>query len=188
MLTGEQYVMIWQLFYVLSLAFVKISICLTLLRIAVERRHQWALYTTMGISISVALVGFIGDLSLCQPVSAQWNADGTCAPRSVNVSLNYTISAGAIVTDWACAIIPAWILWNAQMKRNVKLSVGIVLGLGSVASLSTFARLPYIRYYDGDEDFLCMYTPTPTPALNNSRLLTLDTCRQGRFHRPLVAV
>lgn len=151
-----QYVMIWQLFYVLSLILIKNSICMTLLRIAVNKFHKWALYITMGLSTAIGLVGFIGMLSVCKPITGQWETGtGECAPRSTTISLHYLISAGAIVTDWSCAIIPALILWNAQMKRNVKMSVGIVLGLGSLASLSTFARLPYLRYYGDQNNFLC---------------------------------
>lgn len=153
--------------YFPSLALIKMSICVTLLRIATMRPHRLAIFATMGITVSVALVGFIGDLVICRPISDQWTAGadgGNCAPRTTFVALNYTISIGAIVTDWACAIIPACIIWNAQMRRNVKLSVGIVLGLGSLASISTFARLPYLKYYGGNIDFLCMYTPTPIHA------------------------
>ncbi|ETS78112.1 hypothetical protein PFICI_10174 [Pestalotiopsis fici W106-1] len=151
---GLKYVWIWQLFYMVSLVFIKNSICITMLRIAIQRAHRWALYVTIALSTAVGLVGFIGMLSVCRPITAQWEGGGQCAPRSTVVILNYTISAGAIVTDWACAIIPACILWNAQMKRNVKLSVGIVLALGSLASLSTIIRIPYLRYYNELGDFL----------------------------------
>lgn len=148
--------MLWQIFYVLSLVFIKNSICMTLLRIAIKKSHRWALYITMGLSTAIGIVGFVGMLTVCQPVSAQWiTGSGKCAPRSTTIAIHYLISAGAIVTDWACAIIPAFILWNAQMRRNVKLSVGIVLGLGSLASLSTFARLPYLQYYGDSVNFLC---------------------------------
>ncbi|KAM0820084.1 hypothetical protein AB5N19_05903 [Seiridium cardinale] len=154
-LIGLKYVMIWQLFYIVSLVFIKNSICITLLRVAIKRAHRWALYITIGLSTAVGLVGFVGMLTSCRPITAQWEAGtGTCAPRSTIIALNYVISAGAIVTDWACAVIPAFILWKAQMKRNVKLSVGIVLGLGSLASLSTFVRIPYLRYYQDSDNFL----------------------------------
>lgn len=154
--TESQYVMIWQLFYITSLCFIKNSICITMLRIAIKKAHRWSLYITITLSTAVSLVGFIGMLTVCRPITAQWQAgSGTCAPRSTIIVLNYVISAGAIVTDWACAIIPAFILWNTQMKRNVKLSVGIVLGLGSLASISTFIRIPYLRYYDDSDNFLC---------------------------------
>ncbi|KAH6647892.1 hypothetical protein BKA67DRAFT_662639 [Truncatella angustata] len=152
---GLKYVMIWQLFYIVSLCFIKNSICITMLRIAINRTHRWALYGTIAVSTGVSLVGFIGMLTVCRPITAQWEAgSGTCAPRSVIIALNYVISAGAIVTDWACAIVPAFILWNAQMRRNVKLSVGIVLGLGSLASISTFLRIPYLKYYESSDNFL----------------------------------
>ncbi|KAI1866826.1 hypothetical protein JX265_001199 [Neoarthrinium moseri] len=152
---GLKYVVIWQLFYVTSLVFIKNSICITLLRISVKGAHRWAIYVTIGVSTMVFLVALIGLITVCRPIQAQWEAgSGFCGPRSVTMALNYVISAGAIATDWACAVIPVLILWKAQMKSKSKVSIGIVLGLGSLASLSTFARLPYLRYYGDDDDYL----------------------------------
>ncbi|KAI1336925.1 hypothetical protein F5Y15DRAFT_392719 [Xylariaceae sp. FL0016] len=152
--TGIKFVMIWQLFYITSLLFIKASICTTLLRIAVKKTHRIALYVTIGVSIVMTLAGFIGTVTICRPLRATWTPDVGVCPREVLVSLNYMISAGAIVTDWACAVIPMFILWNAQMKRKVKISICVVLALGSIASASTFARLPYIQYYNHNDNFL----------------------------------
>ncbi|KAH8657792.1 hypothetical protein BX600DRAFT_514342 [Xylariales sp. PMI_506] len=152
---GLKYVVIWQLFYITSLVCIKNSICLTLLRIAVEKVHRWALFITLFVSTAVFLVGFIGIISVCRPIEAQWVLiPGACADREITIIINYVISTGAIFTDWACAIIPAFILRKTQMRRMVKLSIGIVLGLGSLASLSTFVRLPYLKTYGIDTDFL----------------------------------
>jgi hypothetical protein len=176
-------VTIWQLVYIVTLAFIKNSICITLLRIAIEKYHKWVLYATLTISTLVSVIGFIGVLTVCKPVEAQWEMTAAqCASRSVIISLNYLISAGAIVTDWSCAIVPALILWKSQLKTKVKLSVGIVLGLGSLASLSTFARLPYLQYYGDFDNFLCKplsrkrATVTVNPLLTRTLLqITLGT-------------
>ncbi|KAH8666810.1 hypothetical protein BX600DRAFT_436191 [Xylariales sp. PMI_506] len=152
---GVKYTMIWQLVYIPSVVFIKNSICITLLRIAVERAHRWALYVTIGISTAVSITGFVGLISSCRPISAQWIIGaGTCAPRTIVTSMYYVVSAGAVVTDWACAVIPVFILWKSQMRRKVKISVATVLALGSLASLSTFARLPYLQFYADTDNFL----------------------------------
>ncbi|KAH9906718.1 hypothetical protein F4778DRAFT_778169 [Xylariomycetidae sp. FL2044] len=153
---GSQFTMIWQLFYVASLLLIKASICVTLLRVTIHTPHRVAIYATIALSVAISLVGLIGLLCLCRPIEGNWiPGAGECAPRSVLIILNYLISVGAIVTDWACAIIPVFILWNAQMKRKAKISVAIVLGIGSLASASTFARLPYLQYYGNNDNFLC---------------------------------
>jgi hypothetical protein len=169
---SHQYLSIWQLLYVTSLACIKNSICLTMLKIATQKAHRIALYVTLGLSTSACLVGFIGLLAVCQPMQAAWSVGGqdSCAPRAVVIALNYAIAAGAVITDWACSIIPVFILWNAQMARKVKVSVVMVLSLGSLASISTLTRLPYVYYYGVIDDFFCELLPFDT-NFRSTRLL-----------------
>lgn len=53
-----------------------------------------------------------------------------------------------MATDWACAIIPFFIVAGLQMSRRKKVSVLLILGLGIFASIATCVRLPYLKYYD----------------------------------------
>ncbi|KAI0381304.1 hypothetical protein F5Y04DRAFT_280837 [Hypomontagnella monticulosa] len=52
-----------------------------------------------------------------------------------------------IATDIACAILPAAILWKSQLKLKTKLLVGLLLSFGSLASVCTMIRTPYVKYY-----------------------------------------
>ena len=53
-----------------------------------------------------------------------------------------------MATDWACAIIPCFIVAGLQMSRRRKISVIAILGLGVSASVATCVRMPYLKYYD----------------------------------------
>lgn len=53
-----------------------------------------------------------------------------------------------MATDWACAIIPFFIVAGLQMSRRRKISVIAILGLGVSASIATCIRMPYLKYYD----------------------------------------
>lgn len=62
--------------------------------------------------------------------------------------VSYIVSAIQMATDWACAIIPCFIVAELQMSRRRKVSAIAILGLGVFASVATCVRMPYLKYYD----------------------------------------
>jgi len=57
---------------------------------------------------------------------------GACKTLSQIIILSYVVSVVNIITDWVCAIMPAVILWDIQLRRGLKISVGILLGMGAL--------------------------------------------------------
>lgn len=131
--------MLWMMLYVVGLAIIKSSICVTLLRIAsaqkVYRLFVWGLLV---LTITGFLVTLIGILLLCRPVSANWDTSliaegkGTCSGMGTMIALSYTSTAITIVTDMACAIFPGVMLYRTQMPLGRKISVGLLLSFASV--------------------------------------------------------
>ena len=136
---SKKYLMIWMMLYVVSLALIKGSICITMLRIGsvikVLRISVYALLTLVIISFVSTLVGI---LCLCRPVNANWNTSlvlegkATCSSMDVMIGLSYWATSSSIATDLACAILPGIILWNTQMPLKTKLSVSVLLSFGSL--------------------------------------------------------
>ncbi|KAF6518007.1 hypothetical protein HZS61_002085 [Fusarium oxysporum f. sp. conglutinans] len=73
---------------------------------------------------------------------------GTCQKVISLQTVSYIVSAIQMATDWACAIIPFFIVAGLQMSRRRKISVIAILGLGVSASIATCIRMPYLKYYD----------------------------------------
>jgi hypothetical protein len=135
--------MLYQLFYVASTVPIKSAICVALLRITNIRTHRIILYSIIVLSLIAAITTDVAVLAQCRPIAATWNpALGKCAPSSVITGVSYFISASAIVTDWACAILPVFILWDVQMKLRIKASVAVVLALGVVYASDSNHRRP----------------------------------------------
>ncbi|CAJ2512614.1 Uu.00g007330.m01.CDS01 [Anthostomella pinea] len=155
---GIKYVVFWQVFYVTSLCCIKNAICTTLLRIAVQKVHRILVWSIIVISIITSLIGFVGVLTTCKPVAANWDPSlGTCVSTDVITNLSYLVSASSILTDWSCAILPIFILWKTHMQTSMKVSVGLILGLGAIstsASVSTIIRMPYLRFYKDPNEYL----------------------------------
>lgn len=123
--------MFFQLFYVASTVPIKASICVAMLRITSQSIFRWILYTIIALTTIAALASDITVLTWCKPISATWiRGQGQCADASVLTSISYYISATSILTDWTCAIVPAIILWDVQLKWKIKASVAVVLGFG----------------------------------------------------------
>ncbi|TGO14736.1 hypothetical protein BTUL_0049g00450 [Botrytis tulipae] len=138
---GTKYLMLWMMLYVLGLAIIKSSICVTLLRIAsAHKMYRFFVLSLLGLTIATFLVTLIGILLLCRPVSANWDTSlvaegkGTCSGMGTMIALSYTSTACTIVTDLACAVFPGVMLYRTQMPLGRKIQVGLLLSFASVQS------------------------------------------------------
>lgn len=137
------------------------------MRIATTKKYVlWCIYATLALIIVSAVIILGVFFGICHPISAFWTNHGHCAGPSVIIGLSYFTSVQAIISDFTCAIIPTFILYNLQMDRRVKASVVVILSLGFVsvryrltaessrsandtnsASAATLVRLKYINNY-----------------------------------------
>lgn len=118
---------------------------MALLRIAVGRTiYKVSLYGIIVVSTVAGISSMIGIIMSCSPPSAFWdpNTTGACKPM-INTFFAYFISACSILTDFALAFLPAFMLWNVQLQHRVKLSVALILGLAAlyVPTLSIISLL-----------------------------------------------
>lgn len=71
---------------------------------------MYPLWAIIVISVGTAFAGFVGALINCHPIAAGWDSSlGSCDKTGTIQTLSEVISAVAIVTDWSCAIIPAFL-------------------------------------------------------------------------------
>ncbi|KAI2619602.1 hypothetical protein GGR54DRAFT_120017 [Hypoxylon sp. NC1633] len=143
---GLKWFFAFQISWLLCLPFVKTSVCVALLRISRAKLHVIPLWTIIGITLLTTAYGLAGMLTQCRPVAASWNPSlGTCTTSGWVGSMAFSVAIISVLTDWACAIIPGFILWNLKMRLKVKISLAFVLSLGILASISTCIRLPHIH-------------------------------------------
>ncbi|KAK7743560.1 hypothetical protein SLS53_004095 [Cytospora paraplurivora] len=128
-----------------------------MLRIITETRYRVILWVSLAASVASAMIGFICVVALCTPLQYYWDQsikDGWCASSEIITGMSYVISVLSIITDWACALVPCFVVWNLQMKSRLKASVCAVLALGMVASAATIVRLPYLQFYNVPTNYL----------------------------------
>ncbi|KAL2882788.1 hypothetical protein SGCOL_002000 [Colletotrichum sp. CLE4] len=150
---------IWILVYVVALALVKSSVCLTIQRIITTNNGlRITVWVLLGVTWASFMITFVGTLLYCQPVEAMWTAtmilsgEGKCGSVDVFIALGHVATSSAIVTDLALVVVPAIILWGTQMKTQTKLQVFGLLSFASVASIITMVRIPYVNRFKAQTD------------------------------------
>ncbi|KAF2811244.1 uncharacterized protein BDZ99DRAFT_385536 [Mytilinidion resinicola] len=154
---GVMYFSFWQIFFITSTVPIKASICISLLRITTNKVNRIILWTLIVLSSIAALISNVVVWSTCRPMAFTWDKTikgGKCSSIDIILALSYLVSGSNIITDWTCAILPAFILYDIQMRTKLKISICLVLGMGAVASTATLIRLKFIPNYKNANDYL----------------------------------
>lgn len=83
-----------------------------------------------GLAIAMSVMAFIVVFVQCRPFAASWTGQGKCISVDVIIIPTYVFSAANILVDWVVAILPAFIVWNLQLRRKLKLLSFGILGVG----------------------------------------------------------
>ncbi|KAF8860571.1 hypothetical protein BDZ45DRAFT_724503 [Acephala macrosclerotiorum] len=133
--------------YIANMMFIKLSIAIFLLRIAIQRPYIWILRISMVVVAIWSIAIFIYELFQCIPIAAQWDftiKNAKCESGNSFAAAAYSISVMTIVTDWLYALLPIPMIWKVQMSLQAKTTVVFILSLGIFASIATLIRLKYI--------------------------------------------
>ena len=119
---------------VFGIGVVKISICLTLLRV-VERARRgitlflWSLLVVVATThLALAMICFLH----CIPLARLWNPEvkGSCMSTQTTVMAGYVGFAIDVVTDLLCAGVPILVIHRLQMSFRTKVALCVLMGLG----------------------------------------------------------
>ncbi|GKU09775.1 unnamed protein product [Fusarium langsethiae] len=167
-------VIIWQIFYAFTLALVKSSICMTVIRIATEKKYVRILKTLIVMSIALSAFGIIFIIVQCRPFEAHWiSSRGTCFSKVIPTVLTYAASVSNVITDFAVAVIPMCLVRKLQMRRKLKLYAQLIMALGMLASIASIVRIPYSNAYMKPDNFV--------HSVANIILWTVVECGVGVF-------
>lgn len=102
----------------------------------------------------LSVAGTITLLAKCRPITSNWTGEGVCIDSTVFVALSKTAYVFDVLSDLAMAIISALLLWSPEMKLRSKITTGLVLGLGAVASVASIVRTVYTDAYSSEDNYL----------------------------------
>ncbi|UNI19060.1 hypothetical protein JDV02_005277 [Purpureocillium takamizusanense] len=147
--------------YILDMMFIKLSIGIFLLRLAVGKVYKYILMVSLVVIALWSLGIFFWDVFQCNPVAKQWDFridHGHCASADEIISAAYALSVMTVLSDWLYALLPIPMLWSVKMTKQAKATVIVILGLGIFASIATLIRLKFLNGLQESDDLL--YTAT----------------------------
>lgn len=101
---------------------------------------NWALCTASFIFLfAVSVFQFLQ----CTPVAYQWNLTGPgyCSSPEVNIRLAYASSASSTALDFYFSLLPAAIIWKLQMSPRNRVTMSVVLGGASSATIASIVKM-----------------------------------------------
>ena len=110
------------LFYIMSLAFAKVSIIFLYMRVMTHGVQRIATYVLLGIIVACNIWAVISQFVQCIPIEANWNpaVQGTC----LGLVVGKVNSILHIVTDFFIFLLPIPTL--LKLKINMKQKIGLV--------------------------------------------------------------
>jgi hypothetical protein len=141
----NQYFTVAQLVYILASGITKLAVALVLLRLTSHsdmRAARLVLFALMGvIAVFTVVVTLIFALQ-CRPLSVAWGVGtGTCISTAVIGQAALALSIEDVVTSWASAVFPVYLLWGSTISLRVKLTIYVLLGFGAVYVIISFSFL-----------------------------------------------
>ena len=126
-------------FYVISNMAIKASIGIMLLRLCVSKVHKTIIWVVLAITEIYSAFFFFVFLFQCLPSSYFWtqysSGSGSCMDPAITVAVFYGYSAITCLGDWIFSILPAFLVWDLQMRRREKVSVVLILAVGALSVL-----------------------------------------------------
>ncbi|KAL6714380.1 hypothetical protein ACLMJK_007803 [Lecanora helva] len=140
----QKWTLIAEIQVIIGTCVTKISVSLFILRLINRTRKKttYLIYALMATVIVTTVALVITFLLECRPLNAVYNprVHGKCYSKHVVYGVAYGQGAVSIITDFACAALPIFVLRNLQMKRKTKIALSVIMGLGV---LTAFLYLNY---------------------------------------------
>lgn len=128
-----------------------------LLRIAVKKIHRHIIYALMAINVIFNLFYLIFTIFQCTPIDGFWmRAAGIPSQCRTDIAVASTFASSAISAfiDWGFGLLPVFMLWDLNVTTKKKIGLGVLMGLGALASAGPLVRIPFTVTLESTHDFL----------------------------------
>jgi hypothetical protein len=118
--------------YCASIAFPKLSILASYLRIFVTEWTRIATYVLILLVIATPINGVVVSLLSCQPISARWNPDLFSSHCNSAQHFWVRVDIPNIITDVAMLVLPLPLVWRLQIDLRQRIALCGIFQLGSL--------------------------------------------------------
>ncbi|WYZ39460.1 hypothetical protein EsH8_III_001374 [Colletotrichum jinshuiense] len=139
-----------QLFHFSSMALLKVSICLLILRIKSTRTLKIIMYTIMGGSIFFNFGVVLILLAECRPAGFWRGKSAECWPNKIRIYAIWVTIAYSVLSDLLCSLLPLVVVWNVKIPCPKKTLITGLMSLGLISTAFGIARAESLGVSDND--------------------------------------
>ncbi|KAJ4307721.1 hypothetical protein N0V94_009639 [Neodidymelliopsis sp. IMI 364377] len=135
---------------------IKISLGIFFARIVVAHWHLMLIYVTIGVNVCSSVAAFFYCIFRCGPNVDEYvlqQLKSQCTSRGLDRFMAYQSATFSTLTDLVFVVLPIVVLWNANMDRRSKISVGFILCLAASACICSMIRFQYVDGLTQINDF-----------------------------------
>jgi len=136
-----KWVVVSEATYIMAMMMLKISLGIFFARIVVKPWQIGIIYVNVGVNIFSSAAAFFYCLFRCGSNIEKYveqQMSNRCTPQALDRFVAYQQAAFTTLTDVVFVALPVLILWNANMSRRSKFSVGFILCLATLFVLHCF--------------------------------------------------
>ncbi|KAE9966884.1 hypothetical protein EG328_008532 [Venturia inaequalis] len=139
-----------EIFYILSIVTVKISLAVFFLRLTVELWQRRVVLVALAVSCSFSVLMFFFVVFQCgvydnSTVFLIRRFSNQCVSDKFTLGMTYTHGIITMLTDWAFLVLPFFVLKKSLMNRNEKTTVVLILMFASIGGIASIVRFKYIQ-------------------------------------------
>lgn len=150
------YAIIGQPFWAWSMAAIKCSVALMLLRLeqnATWRRFLWAMII---LQVALAMYNMLTQLLQCVPLKKAWDllgiVEGKCWSTGAVRASSIAVQVFHILTDWIFALLPISFLRKVQRPLRERIIIGILMALGIFAGVASVVKIVALANFGKSDD------------------------------------
>ncbi|KAF2123470.1 hypothetical protein P153DRAFT_391562 [Dothidotthia symphoricarpi CBS 119687] len=151
-----RWVVVSEASYCATMMILKISLGLFFKRIVAKRWQLNMIYVTVGINICSSTTAFFYVIFRCGSdinVYIIRQLSDQCASKKLDTFMAYQQASITTITDLVFVLLPITLLWNANMHKRSKISVGVILSLGALGCICSMIRFKYVDKLTQFDDF-----------------------------------
>jgi hypothetical protein len=139
-----------EMFYVLTVMVLKISIAIFYLKIMQSKAQKRVIYAAATSSTVVSIAMFFFVIFQCgaykgAPEYVIHRMTNQCVSSATMLGMTYTHAVITMLTDWVFLVMPIWLLWGSNMTMRTKVAVGLLLAFASMSGIASISRFPSIQ-------------------------------------------
>lgn len=142
------YSIIGQPFWAWSMAAIKISIALMLIRLEPGVRWRRFLWAMVALQVVLTMYNTLAQFLGCIPFHKTWDftgaVPGKCWPMRTSFVSQITVQAFVVFTDWVFALMPISFIRKIHRPLRERIVIGVLMGLGIFAGAASLVKIEKI--------------------------------------------